>query len=152
MAGDRETALAALAARLQTVVGSLLKIPVSRKLRAWADVDQVDQPALFCVATHDVPSVSPMEPARHTLGAHVVIYARCDADPAVSAEPLLNQLIAAVEDALTPQTGDATGYAWTNLGGAVAYAMPGGPIEYESGAQGCQGIAYFPIELVLVPR
>jgi hypothetical protein len=99
-----------------------------------------------------VPLVDgPAAPAPLQLNAAVVIYARADADPAVSAETPLNGLLRAVEDALTPQPGDTTHNYWTNLGGAVAYAMPGGPVELESGAQGAQGVAYFPILMVPVP-
>ena len=155
---DREAAYAALAARLTKYLGPFLADPqtVLRVPRASTSVDAGEQPMAFVVATHHVPVIADPLPARWTLHATLVLLAKCPEDQS-TAETVLNAMIMAAEGALQRQSDEDTfspGQAlqtWTTLSGTVLYAQPAGPVEIELGAQSGQGVAYFPIQMVMVP-
>ena len=155
---DRAGAYAALAALLQSKVGSLLATPVRRKLPTYSTLDQEEQPTLALIAVTDDRQVDGPLPALPTLRAVAVIYARCDEDPAATAEDTLFGIVGAIDDALKNDylpgailSPGQLGQAWSTLGGKVLYARPGGPVLYDSGQTEAQGIAQYPIELVMVP-
>jgi hypothetical protein len=158
---SREAAYAALAARLQSKLRPLLARDVSRKLLALADVDPIEQPAAFVIATDESFSGSSPMPSPETLGAMVVVYARCDSDPATTAETTLHAIIDAIRDALRLQDDEVPAAPavqlgqqfqfWSTLGGNVAYVKPSGTVQLYSGASGQQGVAQIPIEMLLPP-
>ena len=156
MAIDHEACYAALATRLQTYCAQYIKIPVSRKIISYDQVPQESMPCIFSVATHQSPRVDGPLSAVWTLGAAIVIYARADVDPNASAETEINTLLGRIEAALEKQSDETsmvpgqTQQHWTTLGGTVLFIHPG-TIEMELGAQGNQGIAIFPVDMLLMP-
>ena len=158
---DREGAYVALVSILQTKLGGLLASPVVRKLPSYADLDSIAQPLVAIIAGRDsLPSDGP-EPERPTLHAIVVIYARADVDPNATAETTLFGIVGTIDDALNQNAQDLpngssvspgqTIQGWTSLGGKALWAKPGGEVLYDSGQTENQGIAQYPIDIVMVP-
>jgi len=137
---SREAAYAALFAQLATV-------PVktsSRRLRLLEEIGPAELPALFM--TVDRQHVEPRPrglPPKHTLGALVYLYA-ANPDPHQPAGSLLNDLIDAVEAALTPVSGPET------LGGIVAHCWIEGAVVVFEAPKGQRAAAIVPIHM-LVP-
>jgi len=156
MAIDHEAPFAALTERVQLYCRDSLASPVRRRLISWDQIGQAEQAAVCVIATRHSPRVDGPAPAIWTLEASVVIYARADADPSSSAEPILNQLIGKIEAALERQSDETVIgpgqqiQRWTTLGGAVVAAIPG-QVEIDDGAQGNEGIAIFAVELLIQP-
>ena len=161
MAVDREGAMAALVARLQSKVGSSLAVPVKRRLLTYSALGTAEQPCMCVIAEDDSLASDGPEPSKPTMRVAVLIYARADADPTASAETALFAIVGAIDNALRASPADlpdgtilAPGQmvqAWTNLGGKVVWAKPGGIVKYDSGQTEDQGIAEYPIDLLLAP-
>jgi hypothetical protein len=151
MAADREAAYAALAARLQAKVRSLLACDVRRRLPGYGELDPAMQPALCVVAANDTARDDYPLPQLETCQAVAVVFARADADPNASAESTLTVIVREIARALERQPGDWGGFqSQTDLGGVVVYARPGA-VQYSSGQTEQQGIAQLPIEMMLRP-
>lgn len=156
MAIDHEAPYKALAERIQTYCRDYISRPVQRRPLSFDELGQAEQSAIVVLATQQTPRLGGPESAIWTLSAAVMIYARADADPGSSAEPLLNKLIGLVITALERQV-DETSMApgqqvqqWTTLGGKVQWAHPG-VIAIVDGAVGNEGIALVPVEMLPAP-
>jgi hypothetical protein len=157
MAVDREAVYAALAARLQAKVRHLLAGDVRRRIPGFSSLTDADQPCLCVIADTSTCALDGPLPAVWTLRALVILYARSGASPSSSAEPTLNAIVRAIEEALERQP-DETSIApgqrdqhWTTLGGTVIWARPGGSVEYDAGHIEEQAIAAFSVELLPIP-
>jgi hypothetical protein len=114
-------------------------LTTGRRLRHWGKVD--DQPALFLVGTEeDHFDSSPNEMTRPLLHAEIWIYAKSAEDDDAVPETVLNNLLDAVQSAITP----APGKARQDLGlSGVVYCRFQGQVVKES--QGPQVLAQVPI-------
>jgi len=141
----REAAYAALFAQVSAVRGFNT---VSRQLKAWADVAQPDQPALFMAQGKQVAeSTADNMPTRWKLMADLYVYVRND-DPALALScTTLNDLVDAIEAVLRP----TPGYERQTLGGVVEHCRIAGDIETDEGVLGAQAVAIIPIELFPEP-
>lgn len=121
--------------------------------RHYADYTQVQtQPALICVASYNRDEGGIGYPSKWILGATIVIYAKNPKQDDPGETVLLN-LIDNVESALEIG-GDVAremGEAQTTLGGLVYRVSVSGTIEIYPGAEGEQGVALIPVEMIATP-
>ncbi len=116
----------------------------SRRLKHWSDVPPEEQPALFvCQKERDVESKRTNLPGIWHLEVQVWIYA-WSADPDQVPSSVLNPLVDAVRDAISPNGGSQT------LGGLVTACQISGKIEDDEGLLGDQAVAMIPVT-ILVP-
>jgi len=151
---DHEAPLRALAERLQTYCGSYLGRPVTRRLITWDQLGAAEKAAICVVGLVHSPKVGGPEGALWTITAGIYVYARADADPGSSAEPILNELVGKIEAALERQPNEATlgpgqmVQKWSTLGGAVQWAQPS-LVEIDDGSQGNEGIALVTVDMLV---
>jgi hypothetical protein len=120
----------------------------NRRLRHWADVAPIEQPALFMsekgghAVTHALGA-----PIAWTLYADFYIYVH-SSDPYEAPATILNPLLDALEQALAPSP--ATGIQNLGLPMMVQHAYISGKIETDEGVLGDQAIAIVPVEILCV--
>ena len=158
MASARETACAALAARMQNTpaVRGLLAQDVTRKLPGYSELNPAAQPCLAVICDSQVATLDGPGLEVWRLNCVIVAFALSSTDAQSTAESQLNDIADAVVVALHRQAGETmvtpgqTVQVWSTLGGTVLWARPG-TIKLESGQTEEQGIAIIPVEMVLVP-
>lgn len=141
----REAAYAALFARVSTVRGFQT---VSRQLKAWADVPQPDQPALFVAQGKQIAeAIADNMPTRWKLTAELYVYVLNNDPGLVLSCTTLNDLVDAIEAVLRP----TPGFERQTLGGVVEHCRISGDIETDEGVLGAQAVAIIPIEILPEP-
>ena len=119
-----------------------------RRLRHWAEVAPIEQPALFLSEKGGLARSKRLgAPIVWTLYADFYIYAH-SSDPYLAPALLLNPLVDALEMALAPAA--ATGIQNLGLPGMVSHAQIVGRVETDEGVLGDQAIAIVPIEILCV--
>jgi hypothetical protein len=136
---NREAIYSALFAKLKTIDGF---VTCSRKLKHWADVDSINQPALFQAQIGEVAQRLTNQPTRWTLNVHLYLYANT-ADLDLSPSQVLNPLIDDIITALEPPVGEVQ-----TLGGLVQYCRVSGEIVEDEGVLGVQAVVRIPIEIL----
>jgi hypothetical protein len=118
----------------------------NRRLRHWADVAPVEQPALFMSEKSGHAVVKALgAPIVWTLYADFYIYAH-SSDPYAAPASILNPLLDALDQALAPSP--TTGIQDLGLPGMVQHAYIAGKIETDEGVLGDQAIAIVPVEIL----
>ena len=140
----RETAYAALFAKLSTVAGFNT---ISRQLKHWSEVAPPDQPALFQVQGKQIAETTADNiPTRWKLMAELYVYVQ-NTDPASGFScTTLNNLVDAIDGVLAA----TPGYRQT-LGGVVEHCRIAGEIETDEGVLGAQAVAIIQIEIFPEP-
>ncbi len=137
---NREQIYAALFAKLSA--SSAFKT-TSRKLRHWAEVKDIEQPALFQAQKREMAVTTPGQPTVWTFQADIYLYVfQKNGTPST----LLNSLVDALGAALAPDpiTNKCT------LGGLVQHAWIEGAIETDEGTLGDQAVAIVPVVIKVV--
>ena len=137
----REPIYSALFALLQ---GLDLKT-VSRRLKHWADVSPVEQPAIFQIQKREIPIQKRLIPTIWKLDLDLYLYVNSGDDPQASPEIILNPILDEIEALFPPS--DEDGPAQT-LGGLVSHCWISGPIETSEGVLGEQEVAIIPLEIL----
>jgi len=120
----------------------------NRRLRHWADVAPVEQPALFMIEKGGHAAIKALgAPIVWTLYADFYIYVH-SSDPYAAPATILNPLLDALERALAPSP--ASGIQNLGLPLMVQHAYISGKIETDEGVLGDQAIAIVPIEILCV--
>jgi hypothetical protein len=120
----------------------------NRRLRHWADVAPVEQPALFMSEKGGHAAIKALGAAIvWTLYADFYIYVH-SSDPFAAPAMILNPLLDALERALAPSP--ATGIQNLGLPLMVQHAYIAGKIETDEGVLGDQAIAIVPVEILCV--
>jgi hypothetical protein len=121
---------------------------VNRRLRHWSDVAPAEQPALFMSEKGGHAVVKALgAPTVWTLFADFYIYVH-SSDPYAAPATMLNPLLDAIEQALTPSP--ASGIQNLGLPDMVQHAYIAGKIETDEGVLGDQAIAIVPVEILCV--
>jgi hypothetical protein len=126
---------------------------VGQRLKAFDDVPETEQPALFVVSADEAPQYQGKGlPTIWRLTYKLFLYARIpDGDPLASGYEVLHSLLTDIEDALraTAEETGAHASAWdTTLGGLCAYARISGAVVKDEGEFGEQAVAVIPIEVL----
>lgn len=141
----RETIYAAL---WELGSGAARFATVNRRLRHWADVAPVEQPALFMSEKGGSAAVKRLgAPTVWTLYAEFYVYAH-SSDPCLAPGTILNPLLDALEAALAPAP--TTGIQNLGLPEIVQHAYIAGKVETDEGVLGDQAIAIVPIQILCV--
>jgi len=143
----RENVYAALFALLQQATG----IPTcSRRLLHWSDVPPASQPALFLTMVGETFGPIHGLPPKRTLKARIWLYTYSSPDLATAPSTQINELLDAIEAALTPvePSPDGLGLVQT-LGGLVYHCWIEGNIETDEGYLGPQGVCVIPISIMI---
>jgi hypothetical protein len=120
----------------------------NRRLRHWADVAPVEQPALFMSEKGGHAQIKKLgAPIVWTLFAEFYIYVH-SSDPYAAPATIINPLLDALERALAPSA--ATGIQNLGLPQMVQHAYIAGKIETDEGVLGDQAIAIVPVEILCV--
>ena len=120
----------------------------NRRLRHWADVAPIEQPALFMSEKGGLAVVKSLgAPIVWTLYADFYIYVH-SSDPYLAPGTILNPLLDGLERALAPSP--ATGVQNLGLPAMVSHAYIAGKVETDEGVLGNQAIAIIPVEIVCV--
>lgn len=136
----REPIYAALFAKLQAVDGF---VTVSRRLKHWADVPPVEQPALFMAQKRETVTTTPGLNPVWVFSVDVYLYAHTQGDANLSPGAILNPLIDSITAALAPEVVSNK----QTLGGLVQHAWIDGSIETDEGVLGEQGVAIIPVTI-----
>ncbi len=121
---------------------------VSRRLRHWADVHAVEQPAIFQTQTGEIPEQILKIPTKWKLNVCLWVYVNSGDDPTASPAILLNPIIDALE-ALFPSS-EEDGPIQT-LEGLVSHCWITSPgIETFEGLLGEQEVAKIYLEILTV--
>lgn len=152
MSIDRETIYVALFSLLQTQLADSF-VTIGRRHIMPPDLSPAQQPALFVCGVGESKDPRPRgTPGKLTLEAQLFVYAY---DSALNEEPgqetllaatQINQLLAAIEDALAPT--DPTGVQ--SLGGTVSHCWIDGKTDIDPGILSQQAVAFVPVH-ILVP-
>ena len=152
MSIDREAIYVALFNLLQTQLSNSF-VTIGRRHIMPPDLSPAQQPALFVCGVGESKDPKPRgTPGKLTLDAMLFVYAY---DSALNEEPgqeqqlaatQINQLLAAIEDALAP-TGP-TGVQ--SLGGLVSHCWIDGKTDIDPGILSQQAVAFIPVH-ILVP-
>ena len=137
---NREKIYAALFAALQSSANFKT---ASRKLKHWADVEAIDQPALFQAQKTESASTVPGQPTVWMLYVDVYVYANTQGDPKIAPSQIINPLIDSIVVALAPNPIQNR----CTLGGLVEFAVIDGAIQTDEGVLGDQAIAVIPVVL-----
>ncbi|WP_026259376.1 hypothetical protein [Uliginosibacterium gangwonense] len=139
---NREAIYSTLWSRVSQLPGF---VTASRRLRHWADVDSLAQPALFMVQGSEEVVTLTGEPSRWRMTAKFYLYARTDGDiPAgVVLNPLLDSVCVAVSD-FNPITGRST----LPVEG-VSHCRVEGVIQTDEGSLGDQAVAIVPVVILV---
>jgi hypothetical protein len=106
----------------------------NRRLRHWADLAPVEQPALFMSEKGGVAEVKKLgAPVVWTLYADFYVYAH-SSDPYLAPAAILNRLIDALEAALAPSP--TTGIQNLGLPEMVQHAYIAGKVQTDEGVLG----------------
>jgi hypothetical protein len=140
----------ALTARLKDVA---LVRTCEQRLRAYDDVPDAEQPAVFVVATDQSQQYQGRGfPPIWTLRFKLYVYARIPGgDSRATGHDALMPLLDAIEDALlaTDEEKARDKAAWnTTLGGYCSHARISGTVVTDEGALGEQAVAMVPIEVL----
>jgi hypothetical protein len=120
----------------------------NRRLRHWADLAPVEQPALFMSEKGGVAEVKKLgAPVVWTLYADFYVYAH-SSDPYLAPAAILNGLIDALEAALAPSP--TTGIQNLVLPEMVQHAYIAGKVQTDEGVLGDQAIAIVPVEILCI--
>ncbi len=120
----------------------------NRRLRHWADVAPVEQPALFMAEKGSHAEVKALGASVvWTLYADFYIYVH-SSDPYRAPATILNPLLDALEAALAPSP--TTGIQDLGLPTMVQHAYIAGKVETDEGVLGDQAIAIIPVEILCV--
>ncbi len=141
----RETIYAAL---WSLGAGSGQFASANRRLRHWADVAPIEQPALFMSEKGGLAVVKALgAPIVWTLYADFYIYVHTS-DPYLAPGTILNPLLDGLERAIAPSP--TTGVQNLGLPAMVSHAYIAGKVETDEGVLGNQAIAIIPVEIVCV--
>ncbi len=139
---NREQIHVALFALLSGAAGF---VTISRKLKHWADVSAVEQPALFQAHRGEVGTNTVRgAPTQWQIGFDIYVYANTSADPSASPSTLMNPLLDAIQAALAPSAVSGV----QTLGGLVHRCWISGRIESDEGTLGDQGVLIIPIDIL----
>ncbi len=144
---NREACYGALFTLLQGLAasnGGLFAI-VDRRTRLLDEMKGAELPALFMMVANQKTDQAQGRPAKHTLGARLVVYVD-NPDRHTAAGIALNNLLDLIEAALAP----TPGFSAQTLGGIVQHAWIEGTIEVFEGSLGQKAAAVIPV-LMLVP-
>lgn len=142
---SRETIYAAL---WQLAEGAGNFASANRRLRHWADVAPIEQPALFMSEKGGRAAVRTLgAPIVWTLYAEFYLYVH-SSDPYLAPAMILNPLLDAIEAALAPPP--STGIQNLGLPEMVQHASIAGKIETDEGVLGDQAIAIVPVEILCI--
>lgn len=118
----------------------------SRRVRHWADVSPIEQPALFMVQKTESAQVVTRQPARWTFSVDLILYVNTGGhDPNITPSSIFNPIVDAITAALavSQNSGEQT------LGGLVERCRITGSIETDEGALGDQAVIIIPVEIFL---
>lgn len=116
----------------------------SRKVRLWSNVVPADQPAMFLAHTGEqVLQNEVFGVAKYLLHFEIVIYARGDANPAVTPDTLVNSLLGALD---TQMQSVPPGQRQT-LGGLVYHAWIEGDVLIDGGVLDNQVAIMVPVRV-----
>jgi hypothetical protein len=136
---NREAIHAALFALVSSRAGF---ITTSRKLRHWADVSPIEQPALFQAQGGETAIRTTGFTAKWELSVKLYLYAHTGGGLAPTS--VLNPLVDAVIAALAP----LPAIERQTLGGLVHDCRIDGTIETDEGVLGDQAVAIIPIRII----
>ncbi len=136
---NRETIYSALFTKLSAASGLVTK---SRKLKHWADVPAIEQPALYQAQVKETVTRQTGQPSVWRLNLDVYLYANTS-DPATSPSQVLNPILDAIVASLEPAIGEVQ-----TLSGLVQYCRINGAIETDEGVLGQQAVVIIPIEIL----
>lgn len=139
---NREAIYAALFAKLAAIPGL---VTMSRKLKHWADVQPIEQPALYLAQKTETAQPQTGLPPKWLLSVDVYVYVRTTGADAPG--PVINPILDAVAAALEP---DNPIRNTCTLGGLVEWARIEGTIETDEGTLGDQAVAIVPINILAV--
>jgi hypothetical protein len=126
--------------------GSVRYVSSDRRLRHWADVAPIEQPALFMSEKGGLATVKALgAPVVWTLYADFYLYVH-SSDPYQAPATILNPLLDALEKAISPSP--ATGIQNLGLPTMVSHAYIAGKVETDEGVLGDQAIAIVPVEIL----
>ena len=137
---NREAIYSALFTKLSAVAGVTTK---SRKLKHWADVPAIEQPALYQAQVKEKVTRQTNQPAIWQLSIDVYLYVNTS-DTATAPSQVLNPILDAIVASLEPAVGEVQ-----TLGGLVQYCRIAGAIETDEGVLGQQAIALIPIDILV---
>jgi hypothetical protein len=121
-------------------------VSAARRLRHWADIAPIEQPALFMSEKGGLATVKTLgAPIVWTLYADFYIYVH-SSDPYQTPGTLLNPLLDALEKAIAPSP--TTGIQNLGLSSMVSHAYIAGKVETDEGVLGNQAIAIVPVEIL----
>lgn len=122
-------------------------VTAERRLRHWSDVAPAEQPAVFQAQRKEIATVKTLgAPQEWTLHVDLYVYVH-SSDPYQSPATILNPLLDAIDDALSPSR--VTGVQ--NLGiSTVQHAYIAGSIDTDEGTLGDQAVAIIPVEILVV--
>ena len=135
---NREPIYAALFAKFANIPGV---VTVGRKLRHWADVNPIEQPALFQAQKSETAIRSTGLNPKWQLELTLYLYVNTSGD--VSPTVTLNRIMDAVLTALQPLPG-----LMQTLGGLVHDCRVEGRIETDEGVMGDQAVALIPVFII----
>lgn len=147
----RKEIMIALFDLLRTASGVEWKT-ASRRLRHWSEVDRNARPALFLSENGGERMNHPSETlTTREIQPTIVVYtwAPKDNEALVPADQL-NDILEAIETALTPAGRDLALFGRQTLGGLVSHVFINGEIEKDPGDMDEDGILIVPLS-VLVP-
>lgn len=141
---SREAIYSALFAKLTALKTAGTVVTASRRLEHWNDVDAGMQPAVYQQQGLQTPE-KPVKGGKYkwdfTVNIYVYVRVADDADPG----PVLNPILDAIENALTP----LPAIGLQNLGGACHDCYIDGAIETFEGTLGNQEVAIIPIKILV---
>lgn len=138
---SRESTAAALLTQIDAPMRAAGAVTVSRRLKHWADVPAVNQPAVYISEGQSTPTQSKEGlPPVWSMMFNIYLYAT-ETDQAASPATKLNLLLDALEGALAPT---APGTKQT-LGGRVVHCWITG-VETDEGILGDQCMAIVAVE------
>ena len=135
---NREPIYAALFAKFANIPGV---VTVGRKLRHWADVNPIEQPALFQAQKSETAIRSTGLNLKWQLELTLYLYVNTSGD--VSPTVTLNRIMDAVLAALQPLPG-----LTQTLGGLVHDCRVEGRIETDEGVLADQAVALIPVSII----
>lgn len=144
MSGKRETAIAALLTKLQTVAG----FTVTGRRNAQPDtIATPNNPALLLLCNRDKYGTLQLgRVVKKTMMVFACIYIDTGNDPNAVPDTIINNLLDGVDDALVP---DDLAAGRCTLGGAVFAAHIEGEVIRAPGDRTGKGLAIVPINLIL---
>jgi hypothetical protein len=142
MTSTREAIYSALFALVSGLSGF---VTTSRRLRHWTDVAPEEKPALFQAQKTQGAAPVTNQPTRWHLYADLFVYVDTGQDPDAVPATLLNNLVDAIDAALSPNPVTA---APQTLGGLVTYCRISGTILTDEGTLGSQAVAIIPVEIL----